>query len=147
MDSVDLYQIHNRLAGSASAFPNAFTPDDMLRSGGIADVMQSHVDKVLTRHIGFTSTGEVDALHEVIASQRFEAGQIYCNLMNPSDGRDMKANWSAYDHKNIIAACADNGLGVIVIRVLAAGVIATDVEQAKRVALLSTTMLLLMSSE
>ena len=147
MDSVDLYQVHNRIAGSASAFPNAFTPDDMLRSGGIADAMQSLVDKGLTRHIGFTSTGEVDALHEVIASQRFEAGQIYYNLLNPSAGRDMKANWSAYDHKNIIAACADNGLGVIVIRVLAAGVIATDVEQAKRVALLSTTMLLLMSSE
>jgi aryl-alcohol dehydrogenase-like predicted oxidoreductase len=93
--------------------------------------MQSLVDKGLTRHIGFTSTGEVDALHEVIASQRFEVAQIYYNLLNPSAGRDMKANWSAYDHKNIIAACVDNGLGVIVIRVLAAGVIATDVRTGK----------------
>lgn len=93
MDSVDLYQVHNRIAGLASAFPNALTPDDMLRSGGIADVMQSLVDKGLTRHIGFTSTGEVDTLHEVIASQTFEAAQIYYNLLNPSAGRDMKANW------------------------------------------------------
>jgi aryl-alcohol dehydrogenase-like predicted oxidoreductase len=32
----------------------------------------------------------------------------------------------AYDHKNIIRAAAENGVAVIVIRVLAAGVIATD---------------------
>ena len=93
MDSVDLYQVHNRIGGLASTFPNALTPDDMLRSGGIADAMQSLVDKGLTRHIGFTSTGEVDTLHEVIASQTFEAAQIYYNPLNPSAGRDIKANW------------------------------------------------------
>jgi D-threo-aldose 1-dehydrogenase len=131
MDSIDLYQVHNRIAGSADAFQGALTSDDMLRPGGIADAMQSLVDKGLTRHTGFTSTGEADALHEVIASQRFECAQIYYNLLNPSAGRDMKPNWSAYDHKNIIAACEDNGLGVIVIRVLAAGVIATDVRTGK----------------
>lgn len=131
MDSVDLYQVHNRIAASNESFPGALTPDDMLRSGGIADAMQSLVDKGLTRHIGFTSAGEADALHEVIGSQRFECAQIYYNLLNPSAGREMQPNWSAYDHKNIIAACADNGVGVMVIRVFAAGVIATDVRTGK----------------
>jgi L-galactose dehydrogenase/L-glyceraldehyde 3-phosphate reductase len=121
LDSVDLYQVHNRIAGSANTFSGALTSDDMLRSGGIADAMQSLVDKGLTRHIGITSTGEADALHEVIASQRFECAQIYYNLLNPSAGRDMKPNWSAYDHKNIIAACQDNDIGVI----------ATDVRTGK----------------
>lgn len=131
MDSVDLYQVHNRIAGSAEAFPSAITPDDLLCEGGIADAMQSLVDKGLTRHIGFTSTGEAESLHKVIASKRFECAQIYYNLLNPSAGRDMKPNWSAYDHKNIIKACAENGVGVMVIRVLAAGVIATDVRTGK----------------
>ena len=131
MDSVDLYQVHNRIARSSNAFPGALTPDDMLGSGGIADAMQSLVDKGLTRHIGFTSTGEADALHEVIRSQRLECAQIYYNLLNPSAGRKMRSNWSAYDHKNIIATCQENGLGVIVIRVLAAGVIATDERTGK----------------
>ena len=43
----------------------------------------------------------------------------------------MRHNWSAYDHKNIIAACANNQIGVLVIRVLAAGVIATDVRTGR----------------
>jgi aryl-alcohol dehydrogenase-like predicted oxidoreductase len=131
MDSVDLYQVHNRVAGSADAFPNAITPDDLLRENGIADAMHSLVDRGLTRHIGFTSTGEAEALHEVIGSGRFECAQVYYNLLNPSAGRDMKPNWSAYDQKNIISACAANGVGVMVIRVLAAGVIATDVRTGK----------------
>ena len=131
MNSIDLYQVHNRIAASADAFPNAITPDDLLGNNGIADAMQSLVDKGLTRHIGFTSTGEADALHKVITSKRFQCAQIYYNLLNPSAGRDMQPNWSAYDHKNIIAACADNGVGVMVIRVLAAGVIATDVRTGK----------------
>jgi hypothetical protein len=43
------------------------------------------------------------------------------NLLNSSDDRDMQPNWSAYDHKNIIVACAASGISVMVIRVLAAG--------------------------
>lgn len=126
MDSVDLYQVHNRIAPSEDSIPNFLTPDDMLRDGGVADAMRGLVDKGLTRHIGFTSTGEAGSLHDVIASQRFASAQIYYNLLNPSAGRDMSSNWSAYDQKNIIRAAEKNGVAVMVIRVLAAGVIATD---------------------
>lgn len=131
MQSVDVYTVHNRIAASAESIPGALTPDDMLRAGGIADAMQSLVDKGLTRHVGFTSTGEAGPLHEVIGSGRFESAQIYYNLLNPSAGRKVPANWSAYDHENIIGAAAENGVGVMVIRVLAAGVIATDVRTGR----------------
>jgi D-threo-aldose 1-dehydrogenase len=131
MDSIELYQVHNRIAASSDSIDNGLTPDDILNKDGIADAMQAMVDKGLTRHIGFTSTGEAAPLHEVIGSQRFQCAQIYYNLLNPSSGRDMQPNWSAYDHKNIIAACAENGVGVMVIRVLAAGVIATDIRTGK----------------
>ncbi|HIF72170.1 MAG TPA: aldo/keto reductase [Dehalococcoidia bacterium] len=77
MDRVDLYQVHNRIAGSSDALEDAITPDDLLRAGGIADVMRSLVDKDLTRHIGFTSTGEAESLHKVISSQRFQSAQVY----------------------------------------------------------------------
>jgi D-threo-aldose 1-dehydrogenase len=131
MDSVDLYTVHNRIASSPEAVPGALTPDDMLRKDGVADAMQNLVDRGLIRHFGFTSTGEADSLHEIIRSQRFATAQIYYNLLNPSAGRDMPANWSAYDHKNIIAAAEENGVGVMVIRVLAAGVIATDIRTGR----------------
>lgn len=125
-DSVDSYQVHNRLAVDAGNSPNALTPDDMLRSGGIADAMQTLVDRGLTKHIGFTCTGEADAMHEVICSGRFESAQIYYNILNPSAGRNMPSNWSAYDQQNIIGAAEQNGVAVFDIRVFAAGIIATD---------------------
>ena len=125
-DSVDLYQVHNRLAADPDSVPNALTPDDFLRKNGVADAMRSLVDRGLTRHIGFTCTGEAEAMHEVIRSGRFESAQIYYNLLNPSAGRDMPPYWSAYDQQNIIGAAETNGVAVMVIRVFAAGIIATD---------------------
>ena len=38
--------------------------------------MQSLVDQDLTRHIGFTCTGEADAQHQIFHSQRFESAEI-----------------------------------------------------------------------
>ncbi len=125
-DSVELYQVHNRLAADPSNIPGALTPDDMLRKDGVADAMRSLVDRGLTRHIGFTCTGEAEAMHEVIRSGRFESAQIYYNLLNPSAGREMQPNWSAYDQQNIIGAAENNGVAVMVIRAFAAGIIATD---------------------
>ena len=126
MDSVDLYQVHNQIGSSADRPARALSPDEMLRAGGVADAMQRLLDMGLTRHIGFSGTGEADAIHKVLDSGRFESAQIYYNLLNPSAGRDMRPNWSAYDQKNIIETARRNGVAVMVIRVLAAGVIATD---------------------
>lgn len=125
-DRIDLYQVHNRLAADPGMVPSSVTPDDMLRKDGVADAMRSLVDRGLTRHIGFTCTGEAESMHEVMGSGRFESAQVYYNLLNPSAGRDMPPNWSAYDQQNIIGAAAEHGVAVMVIRVLAAGIIATD---------------------
>ena len=131
MDSVDLYQLHNRLAVDAENVPNSLTPDDILQPGGVADAFQSLVDRGLTRHIGFTCTGEAEAMHKVMASGRFETAQVYYNLLNPSAGRDMPPTWNAYDQQNVIAAAETHGVGVMVIRVFAAGIIATDARTGK----------------
>ncbi len=103
----------------------------MLRKGGVADAMETLVARGLTRHIGFTATGETEPLQEVIRSQRFATAQIYYNFLNPSAGRAMPAHYSAYDHGCLIDLAAENGVGVMVIRVLAAGVIATDLRTGK----------------
>jgi D-threo-aldose 1-dehydrogenase len=59
-DSVDLYHAHNRLAADPTDLPGAITPDDFLRKGAAADAMRSLVDRGLSRHIGFTCTGEAE---------------------------------------------------------------------------------------
>ena len=131
MDRVDLFQVHNRVGSSPEEIPNCLTPEDMLRGDGVADAMDLLVAQGLVGHVGFTATGEAGPLHEVIASGRFASAQIYYNLLNPSAGRVMPSTWSAYDHKNLIATAESAGVAVMVIRVLAAGVIATDIRTGK----------------
>jgi aryl-alcohol dehydrogenase-like predicted oxidoreductase len=58
MESIDLYQVNNRMADSSATFRNAITPNDLPYENGIADAIQVMVDKGLIRHIGFTSAGE-----------------------------------------------------------------------------------------
>ncbi len=131
MDRVDVFQVHNRIGASPEEVPGCLTPNDMLGPGGAADAMDDLVADGLVGHIGFTATGEAEPLHTVMGSGRFASAQVYYNLLNPSSGRVMPPEWSAYDHKNLIATAEGNGVAVMVIRVLAAGVIATDARTGK----------------
>lgn len=131
LESVELYQLHNRIASSPEAVPGSLTPDDVLRDGGVADALDHLVAQGLTRHIGFTATGEAEALHTIIASGRFASAQIYYNLLNPSAGRPVSETFTPYDQKQLIDAASEQEMAVIVIRVLAAGVIATDQRTGK----------------
>jgi L-galactose dehydrogenase/L-glyceraldehyde 3-phosphate reductase len=127
--SVDLFQVHNSVADSPSDIRGSLTSDQML--GEVAGAMEAVRDQGLTRHIGFTATGEAAALHRVIESRKYESAQVYYNLLNPSAGRRVPAGWSAYDYQDIIGTAAANGVAVMNIRVLAAGVIATDTRHGR----------------
>ena len=130
-DSVDVFQLHNRVSEERGWFPGSVSADDLLGRDGVADGLQRLVDQGLTRFMGFTATGESSALHRVIESERFNSAQVYYNLLNPSAGRAVPSEWSAYDFGNIIDKCAEHGVAVMNIRVLAAGVIATDVRHGR----------------
>ncbi len=130
-DSVDVFQLHNRVSEERGWFPGSVAVDDLLGKGGVADGLQRLVDQGLTRFIGFTATGESSALHRVIESERFNSAQVYYNLLNPSSGRAVPSDWPAYDFGNIIDKCAAHEVAVMNIRVLAAGVIATDVRHGR----------------
>lgn len=128
MPSVDLLQIHNRVVG-AGAEGNALGVTEML--GEVRKGLERVRDAGLVRHVGFTANGEKEALHEVIGAGFYESAQVYYNMINPSAGRDVSAQWSGHDFGNLIALCKNQGVGVLVIRVLAAGVLATDVRHGR----------------
>ncbi|MDA1258377.1 MAG: aldo/keto reductase [Chloroflexi bacterium] len=130
-DSVDVFQLHNRVSEERGWFPGSVALDDVLGTDGVAEGLERLVDQGLTRFIGFTATGERSALHKVIESERFHSAQVYYNLLNPSAGRAVPADWSSYDFGNLIDKCAAHGVAVMNIRVLAAGVIATDVRHGR----------------
>ncbi len=132
-ESVDVFQLHNRVSEERGWFQGSLGIDDILGKDGVADGLQKLVDQGLTRFTGFTATGESSAIHKVIESERFNSAQIYYNLLNPSAGRAVPAGAKAYDFDNIIDKCAAHGVAVMNIRVLAAGVIATDVRHGREV--------------
>ncbi len=123
-DSVELLQLHNPIV--AAAADGAVTPDDVLRSGGVADVFERLREQGLFRLTGITALGDAASCCRVLDSGRFDAAQVYYNLLNPSAGRDMPAAWCGHDFGGIIAACRRRDTAVMGIRVFAAGVIATD---------------------
>lgn len=130
-DSVDVFQLHNRVSEERGWFSGSVATDDVIGKDGVADGVQRLVDQGLTRFAGFTCTGESSALNKVIESERFNSAQVYYNLLNPSSGRAVPEGWSAYDFGNVIDKCAAHGVAVMNIRVLAAGVIATDVRHGR----------------
>ena len=136
-DSVDVLLLHNSLA--ADAAPGTITPDHVLRSGGAADALERMRAQGLTRHIGFTALGEAGACRQVVDSGRFDAAQVYYNLLNPSAARRMPPRWTGQDFGELIEACKKQGTAVMAIRVFAAGVAATDVRHGREVIITQDT--------
>ena len=122
--SVDLFQLHNAVTTERDATRGSVSVRDMLGPGGVAEGLRRLQEQKLTRFIGFTGIGDTPALHRLVESGEFDSVQVYYNLLNPSAGRPAPRGSSAHDYGNLIGKCAQHGVGVLNIRVLAAGVIA-----------------------
>ena len=73
------------------------------------------------RFWGMTAVGETDALHRVIDSATMNTIQSVYNLVNPSAGIAVPPGFDMPDYGNLIGRASGNGMGVLVIRALAAG--------------------------
>jgi D-threo-aldose 1-dehydrogenase len=130
-DSVDLLLLHNPIEPTAAA--GKITPDHVLRANGAADALERAREKGLARYIGFTALGDAASCRKVVDSGRFDAAQVYYNLLNPSAARAMPKAWTGQDFGGLIAACKAQGTAVMAIRVFAAGVLATEVRHGREV--------------
>lgn len=129
--SIDLLQLHNPLAKTSSH--RHLAVQRVLEPGGVADALDDLKRRGVTRHIGFTANGDATSLGKMAASGRFDTAQVYYNMLNPSAGRTAPAGWSAVDFGNVLASCRQHDVGVFVIRVMAAGVLATDTRTGREV--------------
>ena len=121
--SVDLIQLHTRLVEKREPGRFAMTPDEVLGPGGVIEAFKRLRDQGRVGFFGFTGLGEVEALHALVDSGEFHSFQAYYNLLNPSAGQAVPEGFSALDYRRIIDRAAAGGMGVVVIRVLAAGVL------------------------
>ncbi len=120
-ERVDLCQLHNRTISGASE-GRALNVDDVC--GPVAEGMRALREAGLTRFAGFTGLGDTAAVLRVAASGGFDSVQCYYNPLNPSGGYAGATDGVAQDFGGLIDRAAEAGLGVVAIRVLAAGALA-----------------------
>ena len=116
-EQVDLIQMHNHVASMAE--DGSITPEEVL--GEVVEALQELRDQGKVRFWGITAVGETAALHRVIDSATLNTVQSVYNLVNPSAGSAVPPGFDMPDYGNLIDRASANGMGVLVIRVLAAG--------------------------
>jgi L-galactose dehydrogenase/L-glyceraldehyde 3-phosphate reductase len=128
-DSVALFQLHNPIGPQTSGARIGI--DQVLGADGVADVLDRLREQGRFRLSGITAIGDTGTVRRVIASGRFDSAQVYYNMLNPSAGQDMPRGWQGHDFGGLIATCREHGVAVMNIRVLAAGVLASDVRHGR----------------
>ncbi len=127
-DSVDLMQLHTRLVNRRESGRFGMTPAEVLGPGGVIEGFKRLRDRGRAGFFGFTGLGDVEAIDALVDSGEFDSFQAYYNLLNPSAGQAVPDGFSALDYGRVIDRAAAQGMGVVVIRVLAAGVLSPTPE-------------------
>ncbi len=116
-DHVDLFQFHNTIG----AVPDGmiFSADEVLNE--ILPVFEALRNEGKTRFLGFTANGAVQTLHRLVRSGRFDAAQIFYNVLIPSAGEAVAQGYPGLDYGLLLDTATAHGVGSIGVRVLAGG--------------------------
>lgn len=127
VDHVQLIILHNQIVadGAAGVGERSIRPDDILRPGGAADIMEKLREKGLCDWLGMTALGDPAALHTVVDAGRFGVAQVYYNMLNPTAREAAGAGWNTTDFNGLLGRCAAQDMGVMGIRIFAAGLLAS----------------------
>jgi len=116
--SVDLIQLHNRIGIQRQPERDQVGIPDLDAVRGAFEALQQQ-GKV--RFWGITGLGVSEALYETVATGGFQTIQVPYNLLNPSAGMSVPPAFPFQDYGQLIKRAAQQGMGVIAIRILAGG--------------------------
>ena len=117
MERVDLFQLHNRIETARGR--GALSVGDVLNE--VVPAVQKLRQQGKVGFCGITGLGETPALHQAIDGGTIDTAQVCYNLLNPSAGAQVPAGFPAQDFGRLLDRTRERRMGVIVIRVLAAG--------------------------
>jgi len=117
MERVDLFQLHNRIETARGR--GALSVGDVLSE--VVPAVQKLRQQGKVGFCGMTALGETRALHQAIDGGTLDTAQVCYNLLNPSAGAAVPAGFPAQDFGRLLDRTRERRMGVIVIRVLAAG--------------------------
>lgn len=121
-DQVDIFQLHNPI--SETPAPTELTPQAVLEE--VIPAFERLRAQGKTRFLGITALGQPAALRQVIGARVLDTAQIPYNLLNPSARAPLPPGLPAHDFEGSMRDAAAADVGVIGIRVLAAGALSGE---------------------
>jgi len=125
LDQIDLFQLHNHITRDGR--DGDLTPETVL--GEVVPAFERLREQGKTRFYGITAVGDTAALHQVVDARVVDTAQVSYNLLNPSAGATVARGYPAHDFGNLLAHAKTANMGVINIRVLAAGALSGTEER------------------
>jgi aryl-alcohol dehydrogenase-like predicted oxidoreductase len=117
-ERIDLIQLHNQIVLERQpdrAWVDAEDVQAAIRA------FQKLQEQGKVRFWGINGLGDTAALHRAVAAGQADTIQCCYNLLNPSAGRQVPEDFPFQDYEQLIDRAAEQQMGVIAIRVLAAG--------------------------
>jgi D-threo-aldose 1-dehydrogenase len=137
IEQVTLLQLHNQIGTAIGDRPPLSTRQVL---GAVADTFDRLKEQSLIQASGISAVGSTEACLEVIESGRFDAAQIYYNAINPSAAWSRTTDeWKGQEFCGIIAACWRLNMGMLAIRVMAGGTLASPQPPARLAMMTSDT--------
>jgi len=130
VESIELIQLHNRVGAkradrSDMGVGAQLTVADVLEDGGVLDAFETLRQQGKVNWFGFTALGgQLPCVYELIDSGKFHSINGGYNVLNPSAMVARTEPQVDRDFGQVFKRSAANDMGVIVIRVLAAGILA-----------------------
>ncbi len=124
VDRVDVVILHNQIGDefgfNARDALSVASAMDALRAEGICD------------HLGMTALGDPTAVAQVVDAGEFDVAQVYYNMLNPTALQGRKP-WNSTNFNSLLTSCQDQDMGVMGIRIFAAGHLATNVRHGREI--------------
>ncbi len=124
-DRVDIFHLHNAITEAGGG--EALSVRQVL--GDVVPAFERLREAGKTRFLGLTAVGDTAALHQAIDARAFDSAQVVYNMLNPSAGAALPANYPAQDYGRLFDHTRAAGTGVIGIRVLAGGALSGSAER------------------
>jgi len=117
MDHVDIFHLHNPITLNGGGETLSVT--QVL--GEVVPAFEALRTAGKTRFLGITAIGDTAALHQIIDAEVIDSAQVSYNMLNASAATALPPNYPAQDYGRLFDHTRKADVGVVGIRVLAAG--------------------------
>jgi L-galactose dehydrogenase/L-glyceraldehyde 3-phosphate reductase len=125
LEAIDIFHLHNAITTKGGG--DTLSVAQVLQE--VVPAFQSLRSAGKIRFLGITAVGDTAALHKVIDSGAIDSAQVSYNMLNPSAAEPLPARYPAQDYGRLFDHTRATGVGVVGIRVLAAGALSGSAER------------------